>query len=191
MVGRHRAAPLALYLIPYKRQVTRPRWTELFGQFFDSLGAALFAFHSWNGSFRFDLREHPPMKPIAAFLVILALFILFVGSRFKPSDGEALSSISRLTVGKVRNALPPAERIAAPVNALRCELPDSLDLRVKARLSTEKSLEGMDFAVVSEGTEVKLRGIVPDSASRRRAVELAQNTLGVGSVVDELAVPVP
>jgi hyperosmotically inducible protein len=129
------------------------------------------------------------MKQITACLVVLALFVLFVGSRFKPSDGERLAAISRMTAGKVRNAMPPSERIAAPINALRGELPEPLDGRVKARLNTDKKLEGVDFAVSAEGDEVKLRGIVPNSASRRRAIELAENTTGVSKVVDELAVP--
>lgn len=140
---------------------------------------------------QFALLGRLVMKQWAAFLVLLAMFILFVGSRFKPSDGDALASISRLTVAKVRNALPSADRIAAPVNALRNELPEPLDGRVKARLTSDKSLEGVDFAVVSDGSDVKLRGIVPDSNARRRAVELAESTVGVVRVVDELAVPVP
>ena len=127
------------------------------------------------------------MKQMAAFLIVLALFVLFVGSQYKPSDGETLAAISRLAAAKMRNALPPTERIAGPVNALRGELPEPLDGRVRARLTTEKSLEGIDFTVIAEGDEVKLRGIVPNAASRHRAVELAQSTSGVNKVVDELA----
>jgi hyperosmotically inducible periplasmic protein len=36
---------------------------------------------------------------------------------------------------------------------------------------------------------VKLQGVVPDAAARKRAVALAENTVGVETVVDELAVP--
>ena len=48
----------------------------------------------------------------------------------------------------------------------------------------------MEFAVTADGSEVTLRGVVPDGGIRRRAVELAENTSGVEKVVDELAVPV-
>lgn len=129
------------------------------------------------------------MKQMAAFLIVMALFILFVGSRFKQSDGETLASISRMTASKVRNAIPPADRIAGPVNALRGELPEPLDGRVKTRLTSDKALEGVDFAITADGGEVRLRGIVPDSNSRHRAIELAQSTTGVSKVIDELAVP--
>ena len=54
---------------------------------------------------------------MAAFLIVMALFVMFVGSRFERSDGEKLAAISRLTVVKVRNALPASERIAGPLNA--------------------------------------------------------------------------
>ena len=43
--------------------------------------------------------------------------------------------------------------------------------------------------VSADGATVKLRGVVPNTAARRRAVELAGSTIGVEAVVDELAVP--
>lgn len=129
------------------------------------------------------------MRQIAAFLILLALFILLVGSRFRPSDGEKLAAISRIALGKVREALPPTDRVTAPVNALRKELPQPTEDRVRARLEADKQLEGIGFTVSADGTTVKLRGIVPSSEARQRAVELAGSTVGVEAVVDELAVP--
>lgn len=129
------------------------------------------------------------MRQIAAFLILLALFILLVGSRFRPSDGEKLAAVSRITLGKVRGAMPPTERVTAPVNALRKELPQPTEDRVRARLEGDKQLEGIGFDVSADGTTVKLRGIVPNPEARQRAVELAGTTVGVESVVDELAIP--
>src|SRR4051812_35788082 len=63
------------------------------------------------------------MRQIAAFMILVALFLLLVGSRFRPSDGDILASVGRLAVEKVRGAMPPAEKVAAPVNALRTGLP--------------------------------------------------------------------
>jgi hyperosmotically inducible protein len=130
------------------------------------------------------------MRQIAAFLILAALFVVLVGSRFQPSDGDRLAAVSRLAVAKVRESLPPAERLAAPVHALRGGLPQRVEDRVRARLETDKALEGVAFAVSAEGGVVKLRGVVPDARARRRAVELAETTTGVEKVVDELAVPV-
>jgi hypothetical protein len=130
------------------------------------------------------------MRQLTLFLILLALFVVLVGSRFRPSDGDKLSAVTRIAAAKIRAAMPPAARIAAPVNALRNELPVAVEDRVKGRLDADKSLTGVSFAVSSDGGAVTLRGVVANAALRRRAVELAESTVGVERVVDELAVPV-
>jgi hyperosmotically inducible protein len=129
------------------------------------------------------------MRQIAAFGILVALFLLLVGSRFQASDGDKLARVSRLIAGKVQAALPPAAKLAGPVNAVRALLPQRLEDRVKTRLETDRKLEGVAFVVTSEGTTVRISGVVPDAAARKAAVELAANTIGVEKVVDELAVP--
>jgi hypothetical protein len=129
------------------------------------------------------------MRQIVAVIILIALFALLVGSRFKPSDGEKLSVVSRLAYARIRGALPPSEKIAGPVQALRRELPERVEDRVKARLETDKRLEGIGFTITVEGATVKLQGVVPDEAARKRAAALAENTTGVEAVVNELAVP--
>ena len=130
------------------------------------------------------------MRQIAAVLILIALFVLLVGSRFEHSDGTRLAAISRLAVSKVRGGLPPGERMAGPFHALRRELPERVEDRVKARLEGDRRFTGVAFAVSSEEPgAVTLRGIVPDAKARRQALAVAENTLGVEKVVDELAVP--
>ena len=63
-----------------------------------------------------------------------------------------------------------------------------LEDRVKARLQSDKQLDGVTFGVSADGGVVKLSGVVPDAKARRWAVELAESTTGVEKVVDELAV---
>ena len=58
-----------------------------------------------------------------------------------------------------------------------------------SRLEADQALAGVAFGVTADGGAVKLRGVVPTTAAKKRAVELAETTVGVGSVVDELAVP--
>ena len=130
------------------------------------------------------------MRQIAAFLILLALFVLLVGSRFQRADGDKLAAASRLALGKVRNALPPAAKLSGPVNVIRRELPEGVEDRVKTRLEAEKGLDGVGFAVTADGGAVTLRGVCPTPAARKRAVEVANSTVGVDAVVDELAVPV-
>lgn len=129
------------------------------------------------------------MKQLAAVLILVALFVLLVGSRFERSDGDHLATIGRVTAGKVRGALPPADRWAGPVNAIRRELPNRLEDKVRTRLETDRKLEGIEFRVSADGGMVTLRGVVPDEAAHKRAVELTQATSGVEHVIDELAVP--
>src|SRR5947208_3023471 len=119
------------------------------------------------------------MRQIAAVLILIALFVLLVGSRFKPSDGDKLASVSRLAVNKVRDALPPSARVAGPVQALRKELPERVEDCVKARLDADKRLEGVAFDVSADGGTVTVRGVVPTAKARKIAVSVAENTTGV------------
>ena len=129
------------------------------------------------------------MRQIAAGMILVALFAVLVGSRFKASDGEKLAAVSRLSATKVRNALPPSLNVSGPVDALRKELPTRPDDAVRARLFADKRFAGVEFKVTAEGSVVTLRGVVPDARVKRLAVGVAENTVGVEKVVDELAVP--
>lgn len=129
------------------------------------------------------------MRQLAAVLILVALFLLLVGSRFKASDGDKLRAVSRLTVTKVQNAMPPAVNVIAPVDALRKELPTRPDDAVRARLAADKRFVGVEFKITADGGAVTLRGVVPNADVKRLAVGVARNTVGVDEVIDELAVP--
>lgn len=129
------------------------------------------------------------MRRIAAVLILVALFLLLVGSKFKASDGDKLAAVSRLALRKVQNSMPQSVNLSVPVDALRKELPTRQDEAVRARLASDKRLAGADFKVSAEGGVVTLRGTVPNANVKRLAVGVAKNTVGVDDVVDELAVP--
>jgi len=129
------------------------------------------------------------MRQFAAVLILIALFVLLVGTRFKPTDGDKLASVGRLAIGKVRGALPPPDRMAGPLQLLRREIPERIEDKVKARLEADNRFEGVRFDVTANGGEVTLRGVMPSAKSRRTAVSIAEHTTGVEKVVDELAVP--
>ena len=65
----------------------------------------------------------------------------------------------------------------------------SLDSRVALRLRWDTDMAGSDVQVrlVAAGA-IELTGAVADLTQRRRAVELAQTTAGVESVIDRLTV---
>lgn len=129
------------------------------------------------------------MRQFAAFLVLVGLFVVLVGSRFRASDGEKLAAAARLTALKIRNAMPPALNLATPLDALRRELPTQPADAVRARIAADKRLTGLDVTVAGDGGTVRLRGVVPSADVRKVAVDLAETTAGVEQVIDELAVP--
>ncbi len=61
--------------------------------------------------------------------------------------------------------------------------------RLYSRLHWDKALNdaSLDLEVTREGVAI-LRGAVADARARSRAVELARETVGVGSVVDQLTI---
>lgn len=127
------------------------------------------------------------MRQLASVMILVALFLLLVGSKFKASDGDKLAAASRLAVAKLRNALPA--NAGAPLDALRREAPVPAADAVRARLASDKRFTGVEFKVAAEGNVVTLRGVVPNPNVKRLAVGVAKNTVGVDDVVDELAVP--
>ena len=129
------------------------------------------------------------MRQFAAFLILVSLFVVLVGSKFRASDWEKLASVARLAGKKFRDALPPGVNLAAPVDALRRELPTRPEDAVRARLAADKRLAGLDITVTGEDATVRLRGVVPDAHARKVAVSLAENTASVEKVIDELAIP--
>src|SRR3954469_1368327 len=61
--------------------------------------------------------------------------------------------------------------------------------RVYGRLHWDKALEGANLEIsVRDGQVVVLSGTVASAAAKQKAEELARDTVGVGSVVNELAV---
>jgi hyperosmotically inducible periplasmic protein len=129
------------------------------------------------------------MRQFVSVVLLIVLFLVVVGSRFEPSDGDRLAAIGRLMTGKVRGAMPPAEKLAGPLDSLRRGLPTRIEDRVKNRLETDRGLQGISFTIAADGDTITLRGIVPDIKARKHALELAESTTGVEKVIDELAVP--
>lgn len=64
-----------------------------------------------------------------------------------------------------------------------------VEARVYSRLHWDKTLESAPITIeVRDRHTVVLKGSVPDSAARSKAVQLARDTVGVNAVDDHLAV---
>jgi osmotically-inducible protein OsmY len=65
----------------------------------------------------------------------------------------------------------------------------SVPARVMARLRLDKSLADATIEVELKDGVIELRGQVADLPQRRRAIELAESTIGVAKVADKLQTP--
>jgi hypothetical protein len=80
-------------------------------------------------------------------------------------------------------------KLVTGFHTLRANLEDvGLDARVSARLRWDKALADVVIQVQVIDGHIQLSGTVPDLSMRRRAVELAESTIGVTEVVDALEI---
>jgi osmotically-inducible protein OsmY len=119
-------------------------------------------------------------------LLLLALLPL-VGCQARDADLLALACQRAghklgITGGPARGTL---------TGTLRGSLGEtSLSARVESRLRWDKALADhpIEASVTGPGT-VTLRGTIADATLRQKAVDVAQTTLGVEKVINELAAP--
>jgi len=128
------------------------------------------------------------MRQFLVFILFVTLFVVLVASQFRASDADHLGAVARTVSVKLREALPPALNVIAPLDTLRRELPSRPEDSVRARLAADQRLSGIEVTVIGEGSLVKLRGVMPDAKAKRVALSLAEHTVGVEQVVDELAI---
>jgi osmotically-inducible protein OsmY len=120
------------------------------------------------------------LRSLAATIFLIALFI--VGCNNSDRDhlaraaGKAREKVKGLT-GDTGQSLTTGWQSMA------------LDARVSARLKWDKSLAAEQIRVQANGAVIELSGTVKDLTQHRRAVELAESTVGAEQVVDLLEVP--
>jgi osmotically-inducible protein OsmY len=122
---------------------------------------------------------------------LLAGFLLLGGCNRQ--DADRLAKVSRkglaraqCLLGAVTDGLPTGFQ-----GGLELVNDAGLDHRVTARLRWDKTLEGTSIEVRTQGNVVELRGKVHDLPQRRRAVEIAETTMGVDKVTDALQIENP
>jgi osmotically-inducible protein OsmY len=109
----------------------------------------------------------------------------------KADDLTILMKAGRKARTQVEAVMPDGRRLAGPLAAFRAGDALPVEERVRVRIRTDKFMAGSDVsvAIAVQPGEVRLRGLVQTGAQRARALELATGTMGVDSVLDELAVP--
>ncbi len=123
--------------------------------------------------------------------ILIGLFIAGTGCNSQDRNhltraaGKAKEKLEALTGD-------PEGRLRTQWQAVRTDLNEmTLDARVSARLRWDKSLADTDIQVHTSGGIVELSGSVRDLAQRRRAVELAEATVGADKVSDLLEIAEP
>lgn len=92
-------------------------------------------------------------------------------------------------ISKVGNrALHKAEALATEAGE-KLGLPNSVTQRVQQRLQWDKHLEGAAIEVKGEHGKIILTGTLKSDEQRQRAVTLAEATVGVKDVTDQMTLP--
>jgi hyperosmotically inducible protein len=60
--------------------------------------------------------------------------------------------------------------------------------RVYGRVHWDKALHSSSILVKAEGGSITIRGMVPDEATKAKAIDLVKDTVGVTRVIDQLSV---
>jgi len=126
----------------------------------------------------------------ATRIIATLIFVTVLAGTFalsKPGDLAILQRISQTTVQQVRGGLP--SNLAGPLASFHAG--DALPVaeRVRVRINSDKDLAGVEVRVSAMAGQIKLKGVVASVGQKNRAVELAERTAGVESVIDEMAIP--
>jgi osmotically-inducible protein OsmY len=125
-----------------------------------------------------------PTSPLALCALVLA--------GCSGRDADQLGRVARSVAVRFDSLTGGAqEKLANGLQAARASWTEiTPDVRVAERLRWDKELASSDIAIdcPSPGL-VRLQGPITSAPLRRRAVDLAQNTLGVDKVVDDLTGP--
>src|SRR5687768_3906361 len=112
-------------------------------------------------------------------LACLGALVFVVGCQ--KSDADALASIGGKIAARTHG-------YAAQLQQKCPNLPGSLESRVRSRLRWDKHLADSSVDVVVTDKNVELKGSLATPDQVRRAVDLAESTLGVDSVTNSLQV---
>lgn len=118
-------------------------------------------------------------------LGVTAIVVVCAGCGQK--DKQCLSRIGQKIAQRMETATTHLTKTVG-YDLQKRMLPASPRRRVANRLLWDKQLEDETINVGFENGVIRLEGTVTNLAARRRAVDLAQSTVGVEKVVDELTV---
>lgn len=114
---------------------------------------------------------------------LLAIALLPLAAGCDRHDGERLARVGRVVTHKIEALTPARTPFGDPIGLRR-----NLEERVRERFRSDRYLAGQAIEVTAEENAVRLKGSVDQVVLKRRAVEIADATVGVEKVIDELNV---
>jgi osmotically-inducible protein OsmY len=135
------------------------------------------------------------LRIVLLIIIVAAVAAFFFGYRLaNRDDGDrefAVGTTGRaVDVGTARDTgAEIAEKVAVGANAAqRLASSAALTAKIKSKMALDDTIEAARIDVDTTGSVVRLHGTVDSQAERERALQLARETEGVSSVVDELSV---
>jgi osmotically-inducible protein OsmY len=126
---------------------------------------------------------HLPKK--RTLLALALLVSLGCGNQ----DTERLSRIARAAAAKVESLSASHDQLPG-LGSLRGQAGEvTVEARISARIRWDRAMEGAQVEVHANGGQVELKGNVRDLVQKRKAVELANDTVGADNVTDQLQMP--
>lgn len=101
------------------------------------------------------------------------------------NDGDRLTrvgwTVSQNIQALVPERMPFVGSLGLPKNSTR-------EQSVRERFRSDRYLGELTIEIIGEPGTIRLRGQVADAVLKRRAVEIAESTVGVEKVIDEIVV---
>lgn len=114
----------------------------------------------------------------------LCLTLVLAGTGCSKTDPDTFAAIGHKLAGRSYSVSDNLEQTWMQFSGRLL-----LESRVRTRLHWDKSLAEASIEVHATERSVELKGTLPSQEQVRRAVELAESTLGVEKVVNSLQVP--
>lgn len=103
----------------------------------------------------------------------------------KRSDGDRLARVGNKVTQKVQALVPERTPFRG---SIELNSHSELETRVRQRFQSDTYLAPQPIDLIFEGNVVRLRGQLDDPVLKHRAVEIAESTVGVANVIDEIVV---
>jgi osmotically-inducible protein OsmY len=134
------------------------------------------------------------LRLVVLVVLVIGIAAFFFGYRFgsDPTDAERPAATTGagapVDTSRAREAgAEVGEAVATGANeAQRAAQSAAITGKIKAKMALDDQVKALDIDIDTKGSVVTLSGLVRSETERKRAVDLARETDGVTSVVDDL-----